>query len=798
MKWLGVSAKIVCFCWVIHFGTQLFAQTIEEKMSGYHSRGEDEESYHLVNRRLSDLRQKLSNKHELVTNYCEQEAGEEGFKALLAEVNQLRNEIEQLEKKWRKKAVEDLKEEEEGYALWNEEETTLSQLIMEYGSRDYLYVIPPALLAKKIHLHSAVPVPRESWNELLEIILFHNGVGVKQINPFAKQLYLLKKGLAAVDQVLTRPEDLALVADQTRIAYVFSPPPERVKGIAQFFDKFRDQANSFIYQVGYKIAIVASKEEVKKLLTLHDAIWEKENGKVSEIISISKLTPLEMEKILNAYFKGKRKGIRIGRYKGEGDELELIPLKDQGSLVIIGPKEMVEQAKRIAHKAESQIEDPLEMTVFWYTCRHSDPIEVAEALEKVYDALVYSKVEGEPSLRKPPAPRSDPKAPLRRPEYGPPPYSPVNQPPSVVSSTLEDQKRSAKTTNFIPYPKTGSIMMVVRRDTLGKIKEMLRKIDIPKKMVRIEAVFFEKRIENENRFGLDVLAWGSEASHQRKTGFSYNQPSYGGGASAGKEGSKTGGKGQRLWQKGIVKFILQRAGGSFWNTFDIRYNFLLSQNNLRINAAPSTITLNQTAAEISIQEEISISMGAAPIDTSTGNVSFQDTFARSQFGITLVVTPTVHDPIPGTDSRYSVTLETSINFDTFSSDMKNNRPNVLRRKVTNFVRVADGETVILGGLRRKDASDSNNKLPFLGEIPGIGKLFGNSVMTDRETEMFIFITPRIIFDMDEDLERARYEQLIKRPGDLPEFFVRIEEAKRAQKRRLFDNSLKLMFGNIHE
>ena len=69
-------------------------------------------------------------------------------------------------------------------------------------------------------------------------------------------------------------------------------------------------------------------------------------------------------------------------------------------------------------------------------------------------------------------------------------------------------------------------------------------------------------------------------------------------------------------------------------------------------------------------------------------------------------------------------------------------------------------------------------------------------MTDEKTAMFVFITPHVIFDDKGDLEKIRYEQLMMRPGDLPEFLLRIEEAKKKKKKRLFDNSLKLLFGSV--
>ena len=48
----------------------------------------------------------------------------------------------------------------------------------------------------------------------------------------------------------------------------------------------------------------------------------------------------------------------------------------------------------------------------------------------------------------------------------------------------------------------------------------------------------------------------------------------------------------------------------------------------------------------------------------------------------------------------------------------------------------DGETVIIGGLRKKAVQDNEERIPFLGEIPGLGKLFGSTALTDANTEMF--------------------------------------------------------------
>jgi general secretion pathway protein D len=59
--------------------------------------------------------------------------------------------------------------------------------------------------------------------------------------------------------------------------------------------------------------------------------------------------------------------------------------------------------------------------------------------------------------------------------------------------------------------------------------------------------------------------------------------------------------------------------------------------------------------------------------------------------------------------------------------------------------------------------------------------------------MFVFITPRIIHDPVEDLRSIREDEYRKRPGDIPEFLECIDEAKERERKRLFNQSLKLLF-----
>ena len=145
-----------------------------------------------------------------------------------------------------------------------------------------------------------------------------------------------------------------------------------------------------------------------------------------------------------------------------------------------------------------------------------------------------------------------------------------------------------------------------------------------------------------------------------------------------------------------------------------------------------------------------------------------------------------------------VSMETDIFFQTIQPGSNPNRPNVITRHIENVVRIPDGQTVIMGGLRRKITTDNKDSIPFLGELPGIGKLFSNTTLHDSSVEMFIFLTPKIISDPSEDFARMRCEEMTRRPGDIPGFMKRLILSRECEKNRLMAEYMTLLFGKERE
>lgn len=790
----------------------VIGQTIAEKKASLsESKGDldkDAEKFlYEVNRELAQDHEALKALYQKAEELYKNKASEAEFKELIAEIKEVREHIVELETSWRLMASQGGHGEK--YALWHQPDTTLAQLVIDYGAEDFVYLIPKEIAEMHISIASNLPIPRAAWSEMLEEILTQNGVGMRQINPFLRELYLLKNDKSAIKLITNKRSDLAALPAKAKIAYILSPDPSEVRRTFFFLDSFVNHQSAVVQLVGRDILIIGDVQEIEDLLKLSEFLGANRGEMEWRAVSLSRVSPDEMIKILSAVFnptlekEKERFHLPTSRNSKKSEPtpppdangLKVIKLSPPASgLFLVGTQEEIRRAEGVIRDVEGQIGGAREKVIHWYTAKYSDPDELADVAFKIYTLMIKSGAgkekenpqdlvamahqmagEGEPP---PPLPVED--APLVG-EYFPPddyfeggmPISPA----PVRPADGREKKRPSNRTNFIVDQKTSSIVMVVEVDILPSIKELLRKLDVPKMMVQLEVLLFEKRKKNTNEFGLNLLRMGSCATNENDTCVSFSDHH----------------KKKKHIFTGIFDFMISRKASSGFPAFDALYRFLLSQEDVTINSNPSVVTINQTPAFIAIQEELSIDTGTFQLEEA--NVVATKAYKRAQYGITIKITPTIHLRNEDDFEPYnSITLESDITFDTFSPSRHADRPNVIRRNIKNEARVADGETVILGGLRRKDSLDTNDGIPFLGELPGLGKLFSFSKINDTSTEMFVFITPKIVTDPSCELDWIRQEELCRRPGDIPEFMTCLIEAEQAEKERLFEHSLTMLFG----
>ena len=826
--------------------TSLSAQTIAEKKAGAYSGSGDltpEMQRFLVevNRDIRQNQEEIRKLYGQVQELFDANYPQDSYRELLHQINDLKENIEILQQSWRQMAARSGIQ-SEGYALWHQPETTIEQLVIDFGSSEYVYLIPEEIGDIRLSVGSNIPIPSASWGQMLEMILIQSGVGIKQLNPFLRQLYLLQNDYSDIKMITSSRQDLLVLPQDARVAFVLSPEPSDVGRIFFFLDKFVNQQSQVIQNLGRSIIVVASNYELQEILKIYDFILANRRDLHYRIMPLLRVDAVEMAKIVNSIFeqfqeekqiqqepqaldtRQQQRGQRgqpprqppvsprrtsADSERNQNVALTVIPLEKVAQAVfLVGTEEEIEKAIEIIKTVESQVGEATDKVIYQYNVKHSDPEELAQVLTKIYtmmqiegvikerpvegdrtqDTTIHAPVSQEVNVRET-RPTFFPRTDIFRENFYQQGQFVINPALDRPGRNIEQRKVNEGRENFVVDLKSNSIVMVVEAFLLPKMKELIKKLDVPKKMVQIDVLLFERRLRKENNYGLNLLKIGSKASQTRETAFCWNDIIRSAAGAILQDNT------------GITTLLLSRRKGELGNlpAFDIIYKFLMSQEDVTLNASPSVVTVNQTEALIEVKEEISINTGTFEIPQTGTGAALKDSFVRAQYGITIRVTPTVHmhdpDDMFGDDIDY-VTLATDVTFDTFSRSpaATNDRPPINTRHVINEVRVPDGQSVIMGGLRQRNLDDTSDKIPFLGEIPGIGKLFSTTQLLTNDVEMIIFLKPKIIENPVEDFCAIRREQLAKRAGDIPSYLACLNQALEYERFRAFEGTMTILFG----
>lgn len=161
---------------------------------------------------------------------------------------------------------------------------------------------------------------------------------------------------------------------------------------------------------------------------------------------------------------------------------------------------------------------------------------------------------------------------------------------------------------------------------------------------------------------------------------------------------------------------------------DLELSALESEGRAEIIASPRLMTTNQQEAVIESGEDI-------PYQEATSSGATAVAFKKA--ALSLKVTPQITP-----DGKLLMDLQ--INQDSDSGRRVQGVPIILTKSIETNVLVNNGQTIVLGGIYKRDTNNSVTRVPFLGEIPLVGNLFTRSQARVSNEELLIFITPRII------------------------------------------------------
>jgi type II secretion system protein D len=197
-------------------------------------------------------------------------------------------------------------------------------------------------------------------------------------------------------------------------------------------------------------------------------------------------------------------------------------------------------------------------------------------------------------------------------------------------------------------------------------------------------------------------------------------------------------------------------GGFSFTITGADFNFLIrtlqSENNLQVLSRPQIVAQDNQKATLEIGDDVPYVSGTA---TTTGGVTSVNV-AREKVGIKLEVTPQIN---PDGFVRMEISQEVSdITGSTVAVGAGVTAPIFFRRNANTTLTVKDNETVVLGGLITSRTENRENKVPLVGDIPGLGMLFRNQNDNTKRTELLVILTPHVVRTIEEFHELSLVER----------------------------------------
>lgn len=166
---------------------------------------------------------------------------------------------------------------------------------------------------------------------------------------------------------------------------------------------------------------------------------------------------------------------------------------------------------------------------------------------------------------------------------------------------------------------------------------------------------------------------------------------------------------------------------------DLELSALQADGYGEVVSTPKVLTADKQMAKVASGQEIPYQTTTNSASGSTANTQFKQAL------LSLEVTPSITP-----DGKVQMKLR--ITSDSPAGVAPNREIILNKNEINTDVLVNNGETVVLGGIFEQETVNKQTKVPFFGDLPGIGRLFRNDSKTDNKRELLIFVTPRIVND----------------------------------------------------
>ena len=286
---------------------------------------------------------------------------------------------------------------------------------------------------------------------------------------------------------------------------------------------------------------------------------------------------------------------------------------------------------------------------------------------------------------------------------------------------------------------------LIARDTaprLEKLAQILAELDLPARQVLIES-----RVVVANRnYGRNLgLRWGASAAKRRDDGSAVAVSGSGKATESileslqSAQGEPASLTSAEVADRYSVNLPVAGASGQFSLALlhpdyllDLELAAMQAEGQGRLISAPRVLASDQREASIRQGVEIPYQEAASSGATTTH-------FKHAALGLSVM---------PRITPDNQVILRLMVTKDSVGKIVATERggavPSIDTRRIETEVLVRSGQTLVLGGIRETESADTQSSVPYLGAIPGLGRLFRSNINSSSQTELLIFVTPTIM------------------------------------------------------
>ncbi len=285
---------------------------------------------------------------------------------------------------------------------------------------------------------------------------------------------------------------------------------------------------------------------------------------------------------------------------------------------------------------------------------------------------------------------------------------------NTTSATTQNEGTTKPTVQIIAEPNTNSIILNAPVSIIRILKKVINQLDIKPAQLLIEAIVAEVNQDDAKNLGIE---WGSNQQTGKGSGF---RPGFA---------------------------ILNNQTSI--DDFQAQIYALAREQKANILSTPSVVVLDNRQAKILVGKQVSIASTSYPNNAGgTTTASPYTTFSRVNVALHLYVRPQITQG-QGIQMQIDQGNDT---LDPASATDASENPTFKISSIVTSVHVQSGDIVVLGGLTQDSLGDDNNRLPILGDIPGIGRLFQRNLHTREKRVLMVFIKPIILRNERENLQ----------------------------------------------